>query len=874
MSPKESKPASPRKLAADFGPASDLARQAVRTLLAAKSLGDREVSIALADWKREAADSRGDLESDAAGIAALAKSYGLAAEGWHPAELLFAVESYYALLVRLLVRHVAPSVTSWESSAEQEDPLWWSLRAGSGPVAELVIRLADRIASHEPARLLAECDGGHALLQDLYQQVFPRRFRHATGEYYTPPWLAEEMLDEVGYPGPDGLRLLDPACGSGAFLILAIRRLRSQSRNGPGGRPITTPLSRFGRGAGGEGTEQSKHEVVVGRPPGADALLKHVLSNVVGFDRNPLAVLTAKANYLLALRDLLPGGPIEVPVYRLDSILGRGQRAALGCGRFDCVVGNPPWIAWDNLPAEYREATKPLWQHYGLFSLTASEARHGGGKKDLSMLMTYVAADRYLKDSGRLAMVITQTLFQTKGAGDGFRRFRLGAEGPWLRVLRVNDLVAVRPFPGAANWTATVLLEKGSPTQYPVPYVRWLPGPGREQYEASPIDPDRPTSPWFLRPQGRKDPKSPLVGPSDYQAHLGANSGGANGVYWVALVGCDAACATASQKQCPPAPRLCATASQKQCPPPYASTACLTASSGTPPCVRIHNVAGRGKRSVPSVEHLVEAELLYPLVRWSDITRYRAIPCDYWLFVQDAQTRKGIEEDLMRRRYPHAHAYLERFREVLAGRAAYRRYQNRAAFYSMYDVGPYTLAAIKVVWRRMDRRITAAVVEPLDDPVLGLRPVIPQETCVLIAVDSPPEAHYLCALLNSAIVGSWSPRTVCAAARDSARRACWTTSACAASIPATPPTGTLPPSATRPTSGPPAARTTPTSNARSIAPPADSGDSHGRTGTPASRKRRRSQEPFQDKSAREAVGMERRRFLTLFRLRKSCCKNP
>jgi hypothetical protein len=502
MSPKESKPASPRKLAADFGPASDLARQAVRTLLAAKSLGDPEVSIALADWKREAADSRGDLESDTAGIAALAKSYGLAAEGWHPAELLFAVESYYALLVRLLVRHVAPSVTSWESSAEQEDPLWWCLRAGSGPVAELVIRLADRIASHERSALPVRCDRGHDLLQDLYQQVFPPRFRHATGEYYTPPWLAEEMLDEVGYPGPDGLRLLDPACGSGAFLILAIRRLRSGYTDGRN----------------------------------ADALLKHVLSNVVGFDRNPLAVLTSKANYLLALRDLLPGGPIEVPVYRLDSILGRGQRAALGCGRFDCVVGNPPWIAWDNLPAEYREATKPLWQHYGLFSLTASEARHGGGKKDLSMLMTYVAADRYLKDSGRLAMVITQTLFQTKGAGDGFRRFRLGAEGPWLRVLRVNDLVAVRPFPGAANWTATILLEKGSPTQYPVPYVRWLPDSRREQYEASPIDPDRPTSPWFLQPQGRKDPKVPLVGPSDYQAHLGANSGGANGVYWVALV--------------------------------------------------------------------------------------------------------------------------------------------------------------------------------------------------------------------------------------------------------------------------------------------------------------------------------------------------
>ena len=59
------------------------------------------------------------------------------------------------------------------------------------------------------------------------------------------------------------------------------------------------------------------------------------------------------------------------------------------------MVGNPPWIAWDNLSDEDRQATKPLWERYGLFSLSGSEARHGGGKKDLSMLMLYAAADRY-----------------------------------------------------------------------------------------------------------------------------------------------------------------------------------------------------------------------------------------------------------------------------------------------------------------------------------------------------------------------------------------------------------------------------------------------------------------------------------------------
>ncbi len=244
------------------------------------------------------------------------------------------------------------------------------------------------------------------------------------------------MLDQAGYRGQPQSRLLDPACGSGTFLLAAITRLRA----------------RLGAGA--------------------DRACRTIVEQVVGFDLHPLAVLTARANYLLAIADLLPPDEaVTIPVYQCDSILG--PTPFFPAGGFDYVVGNPPWIAWDNLPVEYRQATKPLWERYGLFSLSGREARHGGGKKDLAMLMLYASADRYLRSGGRLGMVVTQTVFQTQGAGDGFRRFRLGADGPWLRVLRVDDFVATRPF-DAANWTSTIVLEKGAPTEYPVPYVKWL----------------------------------------------------------------------------------------------------------------------------------------------------------------------------------------------------------------------------------------------------------------------------------------------------------------------------------------------------------------------------------------------------------------
>ncbi len=121
--------------------------------------------------------------------------------------------------------------------------------------------------------------------------------------------------------------------------------------------------------------------------------------------------------------------------------------------------------------------------------------------------------------------------------------------------------------------------------------------------------------------------------------------------------------------------------------------------------------------------------------------------------VQDARRRSGIDEQVLRTRYPCAYAYLAGFRRLLESRAAYRRYQARGPFYAMYDVGPYTLAPYKVVWRRMDWQIRAAVVGPQDHPLLGRRPVVPQETCVLVPARSAEEAHYLCALLNSAVVG-------------------------------------------------------------------------------------------------------------------------
>jgi len=129
--------------------------------------------------------------------------------------------------------------------------------------------------------------------KEIYEEIVERGLRHRTGEYYTPEWLVELVLQEAlalwREKSSEPPRILDPACGSGTFLYNAIRLLRREL------------------------SEKGKSE---------EEILKFILNNILGVDINPLAVTIARANYVLALGDLLHArkSPVLIPVYVADSI--------------------------------------------------------------------------------------------------------------------------------------------------------------------------------------------------------------------------------------------------------------------------------------------------------------------------------------------------------------------------------------------------------------------------------------------------------------------------------------------------------------------------------------------------------------------------
>lgn len=62
------------------------------------------------------------------------------------------------------------------------------------------------------------------VLKGVYQELIDLDTRHALGEYYTPDWLCERVLQEYDFKQSD--KILDPSCGSGSFLRAAVHRLK------------------------------------------------------------------------------------------------------------------------------------------------------------------------------------------------------------------------------------------------------------------------------------------------------------------------------------------------------------------------------------------------------------------------------------------------------------------------------------------------------------------------------------------------------------------------------------------------------------------------------------------------------------------------
>jgi len=159
----------------------------------------------------------------------------------------------------------------------ERDLFSWIAQEDDG--IRLILALANQVSRYDLRKLNED------ILKGLYQELVDPQQRHDLGEYYTPDWLAQYLTERMLYDNPEKT-VLDPACGSGTFLVAAINY------------------------------KKAKFKV------GGQQLLSHILESVVGADIHPLATIIAKTNYLIALGELLQARtkPVYLPVYLADTI--------------------------------------------------------------------------------------------------------------------------------------------------------------------------------------------------------------------------------------------------------------------------------------------------------------------------------------------------------------------------------------------------------------------------------------------------------------------------------------------------------------------------------------------------------------------------
>jgi len=744
------------------------------------------------------------------------------------ARVFFALHTYYAILIKfiawlsasrlLLIRKAPPlaAIAAADDTSFQDkigklekgglfrdfgirnfmeaDFFGWYVQSFSAELTRALRALLNRLSDYDPMTADVAPEQAQDLLKQLYHYLMPRELRHDLGEYYTPDWLAEYLLNKVEYRGEQTTRLLDPACGSGTFLVLALKRLKAEC---------------------------------VGNQVSERKTLALCLRNVVGIDLNPLAVMATRVNYLIALGSLLEYAQeeIDLPVYLADSVLTPSRerelftrhsytvRTVVGSfsfpaaysdarqievitkyldemvteempvdafikrvlatkemehpqmdadeeqqskailrklfadlaerhgegldgvwariiknafmplyiGEFDLVVGNPPWVFWNSLPERYRETVRDVMTDtYAIMAPSASTMKQlGSAGKDLSMLFVYVAIDKYLKPAGKLGFVITQTVFQST-AGNEFRRFQL-PDARQFAVTSVDDLVAIVPFSTATNKTACAVFEAGRKQAYPVPYTVWR--------LLATFDRDHADLKEVLAVTSRDDRLAePNDGKTGFWRILGAsdvsNAGGIEG--YTARLGVETKLESAFR----------------------VTVVRRLMSKGT---FAVAADQHRAKVEIPAITGQIEEELLFPYISGESISAFSASRAGIYIVPHDPTVgMQALSLSEMKAQYPKALAYFSQVRSQLENRSLHQRWGTRGTpFYSMYDIGPYTFAPIKLVWKRTTRNFQAAVVRELPVADGYKKTVIPNGKCMLIPFTDPKHAHFVCGLINS-----------------------------------------------------------------------------------------------------------------------------
>jgi SAM-dependent methyltransferase len=251
------------------------------------------------------------------------------------------------------------------------------------------------------------------ILTGIYDRFMDRNQRKKLGEFYTPPSIARYIIKRLGIHRDS--RILDPACGSGTFLIEAYRTMVGEDID-RGVAEYADALDVLTRIAGNDLNTFSSVLAQI-------QLLWQILGHRTEIEQQgfPDIMVTGKVNSLVKLcqEDSLERfGEIDQPIY-------------------DAVIGNPPYVRSERSAQELDDATKAEFEH--------GRDGHKGisAKRNAYTLFIYRALSSWCKPAGengaggKLGFIIPVSLFDANETEELRDLFKIG--GRWT-IREIIDL--------------------------------------------------------------------------------------------------------------------------------------------------------------------------------------------------------------------------------------------------------------------------------------------------------------------------------------------------------------------------------------------------------------------------------------------------
>jgi len=682
----------------------------------------------------------------------------------------------------------------------------WFTYTCSGFEEEIVNDTLQIIDKFDLSTFVLKPENVQDILQEVYMELIPSKMRHLMGEYFSPDWIVEHVLDMAGYNGDIDKTLIDPCAGSGPFLTQSIKRIILKKKG------VLT-----------------KEDII------------KITNNIVGFDINPISVVSAKANYILIMFsaffdncDEEFGNPVSIPVFIADSILspvvyteenGDTLKLTTSVGELELpkfesfkkgneflkqlsyfIHEKPKYEVFKNLmlgknlikeedlpivknlfdrlyvlhrsgkdsfwPIILKNSFAPTmignkfdyvvgnppWIAWKSMSKSYREGtlaiwqsygifeKNAYDKKtthdDFGMAVTYVSLDQYLKNNGIMVFLLPASFLKSTKGGEGFRKFEIIRNGQNIPF----SVLSVHDFSNVSLFTipaVAIKFKKNIAMEYPMNDYNMISQVGRR----SKIDTHSNWDDVNKKLSVEVLSAQPVDMSNNQSAWLTLNDMTfANNVLDVSK------------------PRYYK--GRKGIEPAGAKGVYILKEPGK--CdnglLEIENDITRQRRQDIIDKGInkgkIEENYIYPMLGGRNISKWKVKSNEFMLVPHTSQYKYGIPEEELAKECPETYQWLDFYHdELLKTRIQNGKFFNPKIqpFYRLDNVGEYTYSPYKVLWKEQTGSMSAVVVStyynsvpnPNTDIFTDDKIIVVDSKVLMLDVYDESEAYYVCGIINS-----------------------------------------------------------------------------------------------------------------------------